>query len=402
MDFEVRPPADDREIEELARVLHRSFAAAQPRAVADGWLAPCGRESLRVVLRDGAVAGGCAVVPMAQHFGGRPVPTAGIHAVGIDPAHRGRGAARALMRAVLAEARGRGTPLSTLFASSVPLYRSVGYERAGASFRAEVPLASLAPLRGARTDLAVRALDDADRDAVAAIYARTAPRQAGHLERNDFAWGRLARAAGDAVLHEWVVARGGEVRGAARWHQTLAATRGAPGGAYYDLELVDLVAADAEAVRSILTLFADHASLGGTARWASGPDDPFLLALPDRAFALSLTDVWMVRVLDLAAAARARGWPAGVAGELHLEVADADLPAHAGRWVLRVADGAAEVERGGAGRLRLDVRGLAPLLTGYLTPHALSAAGWIEAPVEDLDRAAALFAGPLPWLRDRW
>jgi predicted acetyltransferase len=237
---------------------------------------------------------------------------------------------------------------------------------------------------------------------LAALYLRLAPARAGHLDRTEFAWARLDQAAGAAVQHAWVVTRGDEIRGCARWHQTPAPSKGTSGGHYYDLEVVDLVAADAAAVRRILTLFADHGALAGAVRWASGPDDPFLLALPDRAFTLALTDAFLVRVLDLPAAARARGWPVGVAGELHLELVDADVPAHAGRWTLRVADGAATVERGGAGRLRLGVRGLAPLFTGYLTPHALAAAGWIDAPTADLERAAALFAGPLPWLRDRW
>jgi len=405
LQLEVRPPQVDREVEALAAILHRSFAASQPRSAAEGWVEAAGRESLRVALQGGAVVAGLALLSMEQRFGGRPVKTAAIHAVGVDPPARGRGVARGLMRAVLAEAREHGFPLSTLFASSYALYRGVGYERAGAFFQAEAPLASLTSLRRAKhgeDGLAVRELDERDHDALAALHERTGRRRAGHVTRGPFAWGRLTRSGGDAVLHAWVVTRAEEPVGCVRWRQAPSATKGAPGGAYYDLEVADLIAADAAVVRRILALLADHAALGGAARWPSGPDDPFLLALPERAFALHLTDVWMVRMLDVAAALRARGWPAGVSGELHLDVADDASSESPGRMVLSVADGEASVEPGGEGRLRLDARGLAPLFTGYADPHALRAAGWVDGPDDELDRAAALFAGPLPWLRDRW
>ena len=58
------------------------------------------------------------------------------------------------------------------------------------------------------------------------------------------------------------------------------------------------------------------------------------------------------------------------------------------------------VKPGGEGRLQLDVRGLAPLYTGYLSPQALRAAGLLDGPEADLRSAAAAFAGPVPWMRE--
>jgi predicted acetyltransferase len=58
------------------------------------------------------------------------------------------------------------------------------------------------------------------------------------------------------------------------------------------------------------------------------------------------------------------------------------------------------VRPGGDGRLRLDVRALAPLYSGHLSPHALHAVGALEADEGSLAVAAALFGGPAPAMPD--
>lgn len=108
----------------------------------------------------------------------------------------------------------------------------------------------------------------------------------------------------------------------------------------------------------------------------------------------------MVRVLDPAAALAQRGWPAATAGELELALSDDLFPENEGCWRLEVAGGAARLERGGRGRVRLDVRQLAQLLTGYQTPDGLARTGLLEAPEADRATAAALFAAPQPQLAE--
>jgi predicted acetyltransferase len=69
---------------------------------------------------------------------------------------------------------------------------------------------------------------------------------------------------------------------------------------------------------------------------------------------------------------------------------------------VRVADGRAEVERGGRGTLRLDIRGLAAMYTGFHSPADLRAAGFADADDASLASASALFAGPHPWMADHF
>ena len=108
----------------------------------------------------------------------------------------------------------------------------------------------------------------------------------------------------------------------------------------------------------------------------------------------------MLRVTDVPAALEARGYPLGVKEELHLEVHDALIRENDGPWLVKVSGGRARATRGGLGRLRLDVKALAPLYTGFFTPPELARLGWLEADEEPLVRAARVFAGREPWLTD--
>ncbi|HEY8079851.1 MAG TPA: sterol carrier protein domain-containing protein, partial [Labilithrix sp.] len=94
----------------------------------------------------------------------------------------------------------------------------------------------------------------------------------------------------------------------------------------------------------------------------------------------------------------ARGWTAN--GSLDLEVKDDLLPANDGRFVLAVADGRANVERGGRGAVQLDIRALASLFTSHMRARDLALMGSLRASEDDLARADALFASPSPCLAD--
>jgi predicted acetyltransferase len=68
--------------------------------------------------------------------------------------------------------------------------------------------------------------------------------------------------------------------------------------------------------------------------------------------------------------------------------------------VLRVDDGAGRAEPGGQGRMRLHIRDLATLYSGYFTPQELLQASDLAVDTGSLVAAAQLFAGPRPWLPD--
>ena len=55
---------------------------------------------------------------------------------------------------------------------------------------------------------------------------------------------------------------------------------------------------------------------------------------------------------------------------------------------------------GGRGGLRVDVRGLAALYSGRLSPEELRVTGLLDGEPRDLAAAALAFAGPAPWMPD--
>ena len=53
-------------------------------------------------------------------------------------------------------------------------------------------------------------------------------------------------------------------------------------------------------------------------------------------------------------------------------------------------------------RVDPSIRGLAALYTGHLSAFQLQLMGRLDGPESDLDQATAIFAGPAPWMSDRF
>jgi predicted acetyltransferase len=168
----------------------------------------------------------------------------------------------------------------------------------------------------------------------------------------------------------------------------------------YDLSLRDVVALTPSAGRRLWSFFADHRSFAGKVRWNGPVGDPFAYHLREQEWDTDRVWSWMLRIIDAERALNERGYPAGIETDLHLEITDDVLPSNTGRFVLNVSGGKGELRRGGEGRVTVDIRGLAPLYTGFLGAEQLKATGYIEGPDADLARATAIFAGPAPWLAD--
>ena len=111
---------------------------------------------------------------------------------------------------------------------------------------------------------------------------------------------------------------------------------------------------------------------------------------------------WMLRIVDVPRALSQRGYPASITGTLDVSITDELIPENHGRFRLELENGKARVSRGGAGELQTDVRGLSPLYTSLFDATTLQSLGYIVGSPETIEMANAIFAGPQPWMPDKF
>jgi len=346
-----------------------------------------GAENLRAVLQKGQLVGGLGIYRMGQWFGGRSIPCAGVFIVGVAPEARGTGVARQTLVSMLEELRDEGTPLACLYPSTQRLYRSVGFEQAGSFCRYRLPLASI---NVTDRELPVIQVDEANIEALTQVAAERGRRTNGNLDRSAGLWQRITR---HPEKETWC-----GVIGTPDNPQGYICYRNEQDGDDELVHITDMAALTRAAARRLWTFIADHRSIQKLAAWTGPPTEPLLGITEDCKWLPTRMLRWMLRAVDVKALFEARGYSAGVSGELHLEVTDDLLPANNGRFTLHVAEGRGEVATGGRGDLRTDVRGLVPLLSSFLPPTQLQSLGWIEGSDAALASAAQVFAGPQPWM----
>ena len=389
---EIDLPADDAELREFTRIVSQAlfFSGAD----LDAWVEREGRQNVRVARRDGRVVGGLVVQRMGQWFGGRSVPMGAVRAVGVAPEHRMAGVASRLMRTSLTEMHRDGVPISTLFPATQPVYRRPGYEQAGVRLVYQMPTASI-DVR--ERSLTLRRIEPDDHEAVGQAYAERARRTSGNLDRNDWYWRRIFDPPPWLPkVYGYLVERDGRVEGYTVYSQKEADRTSHA----CELELVDLVFLSPDAGRRLLTFLADHRSMATTVRWCGAPAEPMLILPAEQASTVVHRIDWMLRIVDVVRALEMRGYPPAVNTQVHFEVSDDVFAHNNGRFVLEVSESQGHVRKGGSGAVRIDIRGLAPLYTGHLSPSDLKATGYVDASDEDLAEAGSVFAGPAPWMPD--
>lgn len=372
----------------LAQAFHR------PKKLWEKWTGVIGEGALRAVRRDGAVSGCLGIHEMEQWFRGRAVPMGGIAAVGVPPELRGAGVAAELMTGALREMRERGMALSTLYASTQRLYRKVGYEQAGTICQYSVPASTLRPLR---RDVEVRRADPADFESLRTLRREWGRRHDGFAARGRDRW-RWTTDPWKTPAYAAVFGPEDTPEGYVLFIQH----RGDPRGGYDLVLRGDLVALTPAAREGIWTYLADHRSLAANVIWEGPPSDENLLLLDEQTWSVREINRWMLRVTDVPAALAARGYPEDLEGSVALEVADETIPENAGRFRLRVAGGAGEVEADGDDPIALHVRDLAPLYTGFLSASRLAALGRLDGSADAIAAADRIFAGREPWMADRF
>ncbi len=393
MPVTLRPlTADDRE--PVARLVTRAFSATpgqpfhpdRPRVPDDRRL---------VAELDGRLVGHLGAWELGHHLGGRRVSTAGISAVVVAPEVRGRGVGGQLVRAGLEAARERGEALASLFPLTRHVYRRHGFELAGAYPNVEIDSAALAALSAApEVELTPAGSDDLDR--MLALERDLARSEPGMLDRSrDFALRTLRPGEHDLAV---LALRDGALTGYVVYGHGPATED----GAFYRLEVSELVGRDAPTLRALWRVLGSSTSAARTVEATVAPEDALELWLPERAWrARPVTWRWMTRLVDPAAAVAARGWPSGAHGVCQLHLSDPSWPELDGPWTLELdGEGGAQLTRGGDGHVAVDVGALASWFTGWASATQLARYGRLTgASPADLRLLDLATTGPTPWVR---
>jgi predicted acetyltransferase len=375
------------EEEELAGVLGRTFAF--PPADAGHWFDLAGREHIRVVRSRRRIEGGLLMVPMGQAFGGAWVPMVGIAGVGVRADARRAGIATFLMRRTVAEIGERGA-LSTLYASNAPLYRRAGYEAAGARFRGRV---NPREIHERTRELELVEIDASRENAVRELYSRVAVRRNGHLDRGRYIWQRVHGVRFGVQAHGLGLVGADGMEGYLFHRQSR-------GELFQSLEITDWIAATPRAHRQLWTTLADIGTMVEDVVFPTAPHDPILLAHPDPRGGTQHQENWMLRVADVPRALESRGWPPAARARLSMRVRDDVVPGNDRAFVVDIADGRCAVEPGGTGEIEIDVRGLASLYSGFVTPWTLRELGGATADDASLAALAVCFGDGTPWMQE--
>lgn len=379
------------EVESAARSASLAFATSFEDCMK--WFDASGTQHLRVLEREDKARAFLMRIAMGQYTHGVSMPMYGVAGVTVPPEHRGRGYGRELMREAVRAMFDEGFVLSTLYASTQTLYRSVGYEQSGALYEHRVSRGEFAGMRAGDFEVRPLTVDD---PLVRELYGRFAAMNNGYLDRGPYVWNRIANHRGTRF----------EVLGCFRPDQTLAAYASLVQVKEDDDEVVlkvrDLAYVDAFGARALLSLIDRFTTMSKDVLLLGGAPLPLLSLLPQQKFDVRRIEYAMSRVIDVERALRERRYFG--AGEVTLEVSDPLIEENNGAFTIESdGRGQREVRRGGASsalRCRLDVRSLAPLFSSFASASALGALGEIEA--APLARATLdrLFAGPAPALCD--
>ncbi|QBI19453.1 GNAT family N-acetyltransferase [Egibacter rhizosphaerae] len=332
------------------------------------------------------------LVPTFHRLGGRPVPCLGLAGVAVPPEQRRHGYAATLVRDVTVLGAVEGFGASVLYPATTAFYRALGWEHAGTRSRYRV-LTRAATTRGPTMRLADRPTDWA---ALQRCRERSVADVAGTAVRPPDRWQQLADARYRYALDD--PEQPGELRAYA-----LVDHEHEPTDWQFRLRLRDWAATDRGGLDAVVALVGQSDSIARAAVFVDTTPARWSAVLPEQELEIAGQLHWMARGLDLPAAIGARGFPAGLALAVTLQVEDEpalEEVVPSGPWRLEVAGGEGRLVDVPGADVRLAPQAVGPLITGFRSASDLRMLGLVRGPSDSLELLDAAFAGSSPSMID--
>jgi predicted acetyltransferase len=393
VNVEYRTPSAE-EFADVLRATYTAFgeAAKDDDLERDRLLLPADR--ILAAWDNGRPVGVTASYEFEQTVPGGVATAAGVTAVGVLPSHRRRGILRELMVRQLEDVRSRGEPLAILWASESLIYGRFGYGIAipQMSIDAERSAFALRDDPGTRGSVRLVTADEAA-ELFPPVYDSHRRQRPGLISRSEVRWKQALL----ADPEHWRDGAGprcyalleldGEASGFAVYRVAQKWEGGNPRG---ELRVNEAFAVSPEATAE-LWRFLFGVDLVTRVKFSRADPALFLMTTDPRRLHISMSEGLWLRLVDVDAALRARGFEGQ--HEVVLEVADDVLAVNAGRYAVGPSPGRTDAEPDVA----LHVADLASAYLGGFTFERLAAAGRArELRPGGLARATSLFSTPMP------
>jgi len=377
----------DSDLERYLSVEAESFGEPEAEIDAEGRAA---REHalMRMLLAGDEVVAGYSLMGVGQFFGGRSVPAQAVASVFVHPAWRRQGIAGSLLADLVDAARGLGTGLAPLYASTTRLYRRYGWEVGDRTLWCRVRTDALSHLRGSG-----RARSRPGRSELESFRRRFLPEYDGPFDRPewwlDVHWDTEGKRDG---RREYGWYEDGRLTGYVMLRESFEHRE-------VFIAVQDLVAETPDALRGLLGFLGGHEAQVAeiTIKRAGIHINELMYLLPDadKAVAVDGSISWMQRIIDVDCAVQRRGWPGAPDSRLELEISDpcAEQPSRA---VLEIAGGEGAVSTGGSGRIRCGLGALSAWYSSRLTAREARRLSMLEATDADVAVMDAVIARR-PW-----
>jgi predicted acetyltransferase len=335
------------------------------------------------------LVGTAAILEFTQWWHGQPVSMGGISAVTVAPEDRGRGIGRQIVTAALERCAELGHVISALYPATTPLYRSLGWEHAGAQNWVELPADALRTVAaGSDERVALRRAGPSDAAEVAEVIRRVhaGALDSGPIDRGEEYWRQMLD---DERLFRYLAEDG------------FLAYRWADGNDV--LEVYGPVAVSGRTLRALWAVVGSGSSVATTIRANVAPDDPMLWLTRERSTEKLRREQWMLRVVDAPAAVAVRGFPAGLSAEVPLVIEDLQRSGNSGSWRLIVGEGRGRLTTAAAdpAAVHLGSRGLAALYAG-IRVGTLRRSGLLRGGDPAMDGLLAAAFAATPFMLDHF
>ena len=348
------------------------------------------RQKVYSVYDEGGLQATFLIVDMRLHFGPDVVvPMGTVNGVAVLPAARGKGYASAGVRHCLEQMRQAGQSVSMLEAFNWDFYRGLGYEWVGLNRRYAIPSRLFQP--SPHTEH-VRAVTSADRDKIAAVYARFTEEYRGMLLRTPVEWKDILDDTPKEYTYSYVYERDGSIEGYIAFR----------GGKREETRLREFITLTVRARQGLLGLLRRHDMQTDKFSWNAPADDILYSQLLHWDVETKLRPCVMARIVDVPGALCLWKPKQPVQADFTLLVEDKHAPWNQGRWRIQVKEGQTTVTfTTAAPDLEMDIQALTQAYFGTPSVADLRRAERLTIHSEPaFEQLAQLFAGPPMWIND--